>query len=148
MRNFVYLLAAVFFLSLGWSAAYGYHKDSKTDATSREVQKEVLVVAQAKDTSMKTEYEKYQKKIQEELNEYKKKMKELEAKAKNLKDKAKVEANEAMGDLQKKMDVAEQKLKSMKSASGEAWEKMKAEVDSAMTSVKKSYEKVAAYFKK
>jgi uncharacterized coiled-coil DUF342 family protein len=148
MKRFAYLLAAVFSLSLGWSAAYGYQKDSKTGGTSLEVKKEVRQVAQTKDTSMKQEYEKYQKKTQEELNEYRKKMKQLEAKAKDLKDKAKTEANEEIGELKKKMDVAEQKLKSMKSATGEAWEKVKTEVDSAMASVKDSYEKVAARFRK
>ena len=96
---------------------------------------------------MKQEYEKYQKKTQGELNEYKKKMKQLEANAKKVEGKAKVEVKEEMGELKKKMEVAEAKLKSMRSASGEAWEKMKSEVDSAMASVKESYEKVAAHFK-
>ncbi len=53
MKKFAYVLAAVFFLSLGWSAAFGYQKDLKTDGTSQEVKKEVKQVAQTKDTSMK-----------------------------------------------------------------------------------------------
>ncbi len=147
MKKLRCLLAAVFFMGLGWSVAYGYQKDSKTETISQEVKKDVIVVAQTKDTSMKQEYEKYQKKTQGKLNEYKKKMKQLKAKTKDLKDKAKEEAKEEMGELKEKMDVAEQKLKSMKGASGEAWEKMKLGVDSAMESVKESYEKVAAHFK-
>lgn len=146
MRRFGFLLAAAFFLSSGLSAVYGYEKDLRTNTTSQEVKKEVIEVAQAKDTSLKQESQRYQKKIQKELNDYKKKMKQFETKAKNLKDQAKAKAKEEMGELQKKMKEAERKLKSMKSASGEAWDKLKAEVDSAMGSVKEGYEKIAAQF--
>jgi len=146
MRRFGSLLAAAFFLSLGLSAVYGYEKDLRTNTTSQEVKKEVIEVAQAKDTSLKQESQRYQKKIQKELNDYKKKMKQFEAKAKNLKDQAKAEAKEEMGELQRKMKEAERKLKSMKSTSGETWDKLKSEVDSAMGSVKEGYEKIAARF--
>jgi len=146
MRRFGSLLAAAFFLSLGLSAVYGYEKDLRTNTTSQEVKKEVIEVAQAKDTSLKQESQRYQKKIQKELNDYKKKMKQFEAKAKNLKDQAKAEAKEEMGELQRKMKEAEGKLKSMKSTSGETWYKLKSEVDSAMGSVKEGYEKIAARF--
>jgi hypothetical protein len=147
MRRFGFLLAAMFLLSVALPAAYGYQRDVKTNASSPEPKKEMVQVAQAKDTSMKAEYEKYQKKTQEELNEYKKKMRQMESKAKDLKDSAKAEAKQGMDDLKKDMIVAEQKLKAMKSASADAWEKMKSEVDAAMASVKEGYEKVAAKFK-
>ena len=147
MKKMMILVAGMFLLSIGLSLAYGYQEDSKMNAPSPGLKNESLQMAQAKDTSMKAEYEKYQKKTQEELNEYKKKMKQLEAKAKNLKDKAKAEAKRGMDDLEKNINVAEQKLKVMKSAGADAWEKVKFEVDSAMASVKEGYEKVAAQFK-
>ena len=147
MKKFGFLLATAFLVSLGWTAVYGHMKEAETNIPSRVVQKEVNGVAQAKDTSMKSEYEKYQKKTEKKINEYKKRMKQLEAKSKNLKNQAIAEAKEGMADLKKKMNVAEEKLKSMKATTGEASEKMKAEVDSAMESVKESYEKVAAHFK-
>jgi DNA anti-recombination protein RmuC len=147
MKKSGILLAAMFFLSIGLSPVFGYQKDSKTNASFPALKKNTVEVAQAKDTSVKAEYEKYHKKTQEELNEYKKKMKQLEAKAKDLKDSAKAEAKKGMDDLKKSIDVAEQKLKAMKSASADAWEKMKSEVDSAMASVKEGYEKLAAHFK-
>ncbi len=151
MKTFGLLLAFAFFLSIGLSGAYAVEKDSKMNTSSPEVKKEGAGMASAKDTSMKQDYEKYRMKAKEELNEYKMKTKELEAKAKNLKDKAKMEVKEETADLHKKMEVAEEKLKSMesatKSASAEAWEKMKAETDSAMEKVKESYAKVAAHFK-
>lgn len=126
---------------------YGYEKDTKDDAHSTALKNEFIVVAQAKGTSMKKEAEKYETKVQNELNEYKVKLKQLEAKAKDLKDQAKGEAKEGMGEVKKKIDVAERKLKSMKSASRAAWEKTKSEMDSAMTSVKEGYEKIASSFK-
>ena len=89
MRKMGILLAAIFILSMVLSPAYGYQKASKTNAPSPGSKNESLQMAQAKDTSMKAEYEKYQKKTQKELNDYKKKMKQLEAKAKDLKDDAK-----------------------------------------------------------
>ncbi len=147
MKKFGFLLAAMFVLSIGLSAVYGYQRESKTNEPSPGVKKEFQEVAQAKDTSMKAEYEKYEKKMQKELNDYKKKMKKLEAEAKDLKDEAKAEAKRGMDEVKKDINVAEQKLKMMKSAGAEAWEKVKSDVDSAMASVKKSYEKVAAQFK-
>ncbi len=140
MKKFALVLAIAFFLSMGLSAAYADQKDSNMNAPSKQV-------ASAKDTSMKQEHEAYQKKAQGELNGYKQKTKQLEAKTKNLEEKAKMEVKEDAAKLHEKMDVAEAKLKSMKSASGEAWEKTKAEFDSAMEGVKESYEKVAAHFK-
>jgi Skp family chaperone for outer membrane proteins len=147
MKNFVFLLAMAFFLSLSLSPAHGYQKGPKTEAPSQEMKKEGQKVAQAKDASMKQEYEKYRKKTQGELNEYKKKMKQMEEKAKNLQGKAKVEVKEGMLAVEKKMGIAQQKLKSFESASREDWEKMKSEVDSAMAGVKESYEKVVSHFK-
>ena len=147
MKKFGLVLAVAFFFSIGLSAAYADQKDSKANPPSQEVKKEAKEGASAKDTSMTKEKENYQKKMQRELTGYKKKMKQLEAKAKNMEEKAKMEVKEETAELQKKMDVAEQKVKSMKSASGEAWEKVKSEVDSAMESVRESYEKVAAHFK-
>ena len=147
MKKFGLVLAVAFFLSIGLSAAYADQKDSKANPPSQEVKKEGKEVASAKDTSMTKEKEDYQKSIKGELNAYKKKMKQLEAKAKDLKDKAKEEAKEEMAEVHKKMNSAEEKLKAMKSASGEAWEKAKSEVDSAVESVKENYEKVVAHFK-
>jgi Skp family chaperone for outer membrane proteins len=147
MRKMGILLAAMFILSIGLSPAYGNQKDSKTNVPSPGLKNESLQMAQAKDSSMKAEYEKYQKKTQGELNDYKKKMKELEAKAKGLKDEAKAEAKRGMDAVHKDIKVAEQKLKSMKSASADAWEKVKSDVDSAIASVKEGYEKVVAQFK-
>jgi peptidoglycan hydrolase CwlO-like protein len=146
MKRLGFVLAAVFFLFSGVCAVNGSQEDlSLTKANFPEVNGGIIV-AQAKDVSTKQEYEKYQKKIQNELKEYKKKMKQLQAKAKKLEDKAKAEAKEEMGDLQRKIKVAEHKLQSMKSVSGEAWEKMKSEVDSTMEDVKESYNKIAARF--
>ena len=147
MKSFGLLWAAAFFLSIGLSSAHANQEDSKINAPSQEVKKEVKEVASAKDTSMSKEKETYQKKMRKELNGYKKKMKQLEAKAKNLEEKAKMEVKEETGELHKKMEVVEEKLKSMKSASGEAWEKSKSEADAAMESVKAGYEKIAAHFK-
>ncbi len=73
-----------------------------------------------------------------ELTEYKKKMRQMEAKA---------EAKRGMDEVNKDIKVAEQKLKTMKSAGAEAWEKVKSDVDSSMASVKEGYEKVVAQFK-
>ncbi len=147
MKTFGLVLAVAFFLSIGLSGAYAVEKDSKMNAPSQEVKKEGTGMASAQDTSMKQEYEKYQKKAQKELNEYKEKMKGLEAKTKNLEEKAKAEVNEGIKEFHKDWNVADQKLKSMKSASADAWEKMKADMDSAIAAVKEEYDKVAAKFK-
>ena len=146
MKKFGFLLAPLFVLGIGLSAAYGSQGDVKTNALSPGVKKEVLV-AQAKEPSMKQDYEKYQKKAHEELNEYKQKMKGLEGKARTLEDKTKAEVNEGIKEFHKEVNATEQKLKSMESAGADAWEKMKSDVDSAMAAVKEEYDKVAAHFK-
>ena len=147
MKESGFLVAVMFFLSIGLSAAFGYLQDGKIGESPLRVKKEVKL-AQAKESSMTKEKEKYEKKIQGELNGFKKKRKQLEGKAKNLKDKAEGKVKEQMGELRGKIRMAEGKLKSLKSASGKAWEKAKSEADSAMASVKETYDKIAGYFKK
>ncbi len=146
MKIFCFLLAILFTFGVGMTSARSFPINGLPSSGHRGFDKEGIVLAQAKATPVEKETGKYQKKAQETINEYKGKLKELEAKAKNLNEKAKAEAKEGMQELQKKMDVAEQKLKSLRSASGEAWEKLKAEVDSSLESVKETYKKIAARF--
>lgn len=139
MKKIKFVVAITFFLSVALLAAYGCQKDSKPNAAE--------TVPQAKSTFGKEEREKYQKEIQDKLAEYKVKMKQFAAGAKDLKDKAKAESKEEMDELSRTISVAEVKLKSMGSATGEAWREMKTEVDSAMDRAKITYKKIAARFK-
>ncbi len=147
MRKLALLSAVAFFLGLGVSVAYGYSKDQGTNVAPQKGKEEVKKLADTKGTSIKEETEKYQKQVQKELNEYKKKMKQLQAKGHNMSDKAKTEVKKEIGELKKKMDVVEQRLKSMKSASAEAWEKIKSEIDTAMESIRNGYQEMADRFK-
>ncbi len=145
MKILWFLLAGLFTFGVGMSSAHSYPLNATSSSAYSGLEKEQIVLAQAKATPAE-KTEKYEKKAKATIHEYKGKLKELEAKAKNLDEKAKAEAREGMQELKGKIDVAEQKLKSIRSASGEAWEKVKAEVDSSLESVKETYKKVAARF--
>lgn len=143
-----FLTAVLFTLGLGMTSAHtfplkGLSGKELPGPAYRGLDQERAVLILAKATPAE-KTEKYEKKAQETLNEYKGKLKELEVKAKNLNERAKAEVKEGMDELQKKMDVAEQKLKSIHSASEEAWEKLRAEVDSSLESIKETYRKTAA----
>ena len=145
MKILGFLLAGLFTFGVGMTSAHSYPLKGTSSSGYRGLEQESIVLAQAKATPA-DKTEKYEKKAKETINEYKGKMKELEAKAKNLNEKAKAEAREGMQELQAKIDVAEQKIKAIPSAGGEAWEKVKAEVDSSLESVKETYKKIAARF--
>jgi ElaB/YqjD/DUF883 family membrane-anchored ribosome-binding protein len=142
MKILGFLIAVLFAFGVSMTSVHANSLNGSSSSAYQELDRNVLIEAKA--TPGEKETDTYQKKAQETINEYKAKMKELEVKAKNLNEKAKVEAREGMQELQKKMDVVEQKLKSIRSASGEAWEKLKAEVDSSLESVKETYKKIVA----
>jgi len=136
MKRLVLLLGVAFSLVAGPSVAYGYQRDQLTDGTPQRVKEEVKRLADTKGASLGKEIEKYQRKIQKELNEYKKRLKHLQAKGENMSDQVKREVKKEISELEKKMDMVEQKLKSMKS-----------EIDTAMNSVRDGYQKIADRFK-
>ncbi len=149
-KIFGFLTAVLFTFGLGMTSAHalplkGLSGKESPGPAYRGYNQEGTVLILAKTTS-EEKIEKYEKKAQETINEYKEKLRDLELKAKNMSEKAKAEAKESMQELKKKIDVAEQKIKSIRSASGEAWEKLKAEVDASLESVKDAYKEVVARF--
>ena len=146
MKILGFLLAVLFTFGVGMTSAHGYPVNGLSSSAYRGLDKDIIVLAQAKATPPEGEIAKFEKKAKETINEYKGKLKELEAKAKNQSEKAKAEAKEGMDELRKKVDVAQQKIKAIRAASGDAWEKLKAEVDSSLESVKETYKRIAARF--
>jgi hypothetical protein len=146
MNKLLFAIALAFFFSIGLSPGYGDQKEQQTSATSSEVKKEAQETGGAKKSSVKTEAEKYEKKVRKELKELKREVKKLQAKAKELNAEAKAKAKEDLQAFREKTKEAEAKLKSIKSASGESWDKLKSEIDLAMDNLKNTYKKIASYF--
>jgi F0F1-type ATP synthase membrane subunit b/b' len=148
MNKLLFAIALVFFLVIGLSPGYGDQKDHQTSATSPDVKKEAQETGGTTNSSVKTEAEKYEKKARKELNDLKREVKKLQANGEELNEGAKAKAKEDLQVFREKTKEAEAKLKSIKTASGESWGKLKSEIDSVMDSLKNIYKKIASHFEK
>src|SRR5213075_1007699 len=86
----------------------------------------------------------YQKKVESQLDEFTRGIDELKMKAENSGAKAKAELNKEISALEQQKEVVSKKLSELKSSSAEAWEDLKARTDSAMTELKKSYDRAVS----
>ena len=75
------------------------------------------------------------------------KIKDLEAKAAELGEDAKVKFAKAIVDVKTLMDAAKAKLKALKSAGEDAWQDMKPGLNAAMAELEKAFKKAKSHFK-
>ncbi len=90
--------------------------------------------------------EEYQRKLGSELREIDARMDELKAKAARSSQSVKTEFARDMDELGRHKAVLNEKLDSVKASPAAAWNDVKAGADSAMASVKRTYEKARARF--
>jgi len=88
--------------------------------------------------------EEYQRKLAAEMKELDVKIDELKAKAGRASDSVKAEFAKDMEALDRQKAVLAQKMEAVKSSSASGWNEVKAGANSAMDSVKQTYEKAKA----
>jgi RecA-family ATPase len=112
-----------------------------------QVKKEAAEAADKAAALVKQQKEAYQKGMQATLDDYKKKIADLDAKAATLKEESKAQFAKEMEKLKAQEQELTKKWIAFKSDTGTAWENMKAGLDNSMNELKKSYDQAASYFK-
>ncbi len=91
--------------------------------------------------------EEYERRIEAELEEYGKKLAELQSKAKGVEQQAKADFDQKIEALQKKQQLAHEKLEELKSAGSDTWKNMKSGVEAAMEELDRAYHRVLSSLK-
>jgi len=105
-------------------------------------------VLEARSDATKEERASYKKQIEEKLKTIGKQIRELKEKGAEVKAEAKAEYRAEMRDLKDKEKAAQKKWKELKHGKATAWEKVKSEMDAAVASLEKTYDRVADRFRK
>jgi hypothetical protein len=88
----------------------------------------------------------YQDKIEASLRQLDGKIGDLEVAAKKAKGEARVEKEQAIGEIQQKRAAAARKLEMLKSSSQDAWAEIKVGLDAAIAELEKAYERAKFHF--
>lgn len=122
---------------------------SKSATISKEnVKKEVKEAYEATKAYTREQVQAFRQETETKLDEYKKDIDQLQAKAETLEGDAKAKAEQQLTALRQKRDEVSEKLKNLSSSGGNAWEEIKSGIDAAMQELGDAYQKAAAGFSK
>ena len=155
MKKFTSLLVfAAFALSVGLFFGCGEQKEPQKTTTTApgavtagEVKKEAKEAVDKAAALVKQQKEEYEKKLQTALDDYKKKIRELDAKAATIKEESKAQFAKEMEKLKAQEQELAKKLTALKSDTGAAWKDMTLGLDNSLNELKKSYDQAASHFK-
>lgn len=91
--------------------------------------------------------DKYQKEVEDELQQLRHEIDDLQAKAPKKSDALRKDYNQQMAELKHKRDVAEQKYETIEKSSQRAWQDMKPGLDAAVKDLQEAYRRAASEFK-
>lgn len=154
MKSIVFvrgLLAIILLLVLGALPGCGEKEQTqdKPATVSREdVKKEAKEALETTKAYTQEQMQAFRKQMEIQLNEYGKKIDQLEAKAEELGGDVKAKAEQQLTDLRQKRDEVSEKLKELGSSSGNAWDQLKSGIDAAMGDLANAYNKAVAEFSK
>ncbi len=148
------MMLTVFILSMGLFWGCGEKKEPEkttttapTAVTPGEVKKEAKETVDKATALVKQQKEEYEKKLQAALDDYNKKIEELDAKAATIKEESKAQFAKEMEKLKAEEQELAKKLTALKSDTGTGWENIKTGLDNSLNELKKSYEQAASHFK-
>lgn len=90
---------------------------------------------------------KYQKEVEDELQQLRHEIDDLQAKAPKKSDTLRKDYDQQMAELKRKRDVAEQKYETIEKSSQKAWQHMKPGLDAAVKDLQEAYRRAASEFK-
>ncbi|MGB8359109.1 MAG: hypothetical protein WCD55_10900 [Bacteroidales bacterium] len=91
--------------------------------------------------------EKYQSKIEAQLDEWRADIDKLREKAKNARAESKLKYQESIDKLELKMNEGRSKLKDLKESGGEAWKEIKEGADTIWDTMKATFKEAKEKFK-
>lgn len=153
MRRIALLTLAAVFLGLVFMVACSDQTDSVQSGkkvTAGDVKKEAQEALESAKTYTLQQKEAYQKQVEAKLQEYNRKIQDLQKKASSsasdLTAEGKEKLDQVIENLKKKKQAAGEKLNELKSDSSKAWEAAKSGVDQALHELDKAYERVRSQF--
>ena len=93
------------------------------------------------------EKESYSKEMRQKLQDLDRKIEELQGKAVEVKEDAKMAFDNEMTDLRRKQKGAKRVWKEMQRTAADKWDKVKADMEAAVRGVEGAYDKAASRFK-
>jgi hypothetical protein len=102
----------------------------------------------AQANATKKERESYRKQVEEKLKAMGKQIGKLKEKATEIKAEARAEYKGEMKDLRDREKAAKRKLKELKKGRANTWDKAKSEMEAAVDSLEKAFDRVAERFRK
>lgn len=145
-----YIVAVVIALCFLYIPVFGQDQSAekkKEIASSSEVKSDNKEAARASGTFLYLEKEQYQKKAEEKLHRFEKKVQQLYVRAEKKGITVREKISHAADELRKKGESAKNKLKDLKDSGEEKWENARAELDSMFKDLENSYNHVVAKFK-
>jgi len=136
-------MLAIICLSL-FVLSCGESKESKV--SSGDVKKETREAYETAVQYTKQQKEEFQRKVQAKLDEYRKRIYELQVEAEEMSAQMKANMNRRIKDLEAKREAAEEKLTQLESASGKAWAEIKEGLDQAVKDLGQAYEDARSQF--
>lgn len=122
----------------------GESKESKV--TSEDVKKETKEAYATAVEYSKQQRDEFQRKMQAKLDEYRKRIYELQIEAEEMSAQVKANMNRRLEDLEAKREAAEEKLEQLKSSSAKAWAEIKEGLDKAVKDLDQAYQDASSQF--
>jgi len=117
------------------------------EVTSQDVKKETTEAVETATSFTRQQMDAFKSEIETRLEEYDRKISDLQAKAESMQGDARAAFDRKLQDLKQKRDAAREKFKELKTSSDSAWGDIKAGMDGALTELQKAYDNAAAEFK-
>jgi predicted small secreted protein len=146
MRCIIAVVIALCFINV---PVFGQEQPTeiRKESTASEVSTADKEAANKTGSYLRTKKEQYQKKAEEKLHLFDKKVKQLYVRAEKKGIKARENISHAADELRKKGESAKNKLKDLKDSGEAKWENARAELDSMFKDLENSYNHVVAKFK-
>ncbi len=145
MKQLVWLVVSASVLSTLLLVACGEREEpTKVEKapSAKEVKEGAKEAVEEIAAHVQKQREEYERRIEAELEEYGKKLAELQSKVKGVEQQAKADFDQKIEALQKKQQLAHDKLEELKSAGSDAWKNMKSGVEAAMEELDRAYHRV------
>jgi len=121
--------------------------EKEPKVTGEDVRKESKQALETTGEYLRQKKEEYRVKAEEELNDLKKKVAELQTEVKESGAGAREKLGRELEELKKKEQTAREKLNELEETSAEKWEEFKSDMDAALQDLQESYRKAVSHFK-
>ncbi len=144
--RYLFLLTCVLFFAVLFLPGFTKHVSAQTEEGKPAVKEKTRGESVTKEGYSEEQRREYKRKVKEELMEFDKKMKELEARVKETGAEEKEDVKKEMQELKEKRKALKKEIRRLDAARKKTWDEAKQKIDAAMGDLEKAYEKVRSSF--